>query len=89
MPSMLSPLLQMRKQLLSWGRGVPALNSVGEAWVNQRSLHHNRRSRAKVSAGDLSQSVSQSAGQPASQSVPTAEAQACLDLVAPWGCRWL
>lgn len=29
--------MQMRKQEDSCGRGVPALNSVGEAWVNQRS----------------------------------------------------
>ena len=36
--SMLSPFMQMRKQLLSWGRGVPALNRVGDAWVNHRSL---------------------------------------------------
>jgi hypothetical protein len=28
--------MQTRKQEESWGRGVPALNSVGEAWVNQR-----------------------------------------------------
>lgn len=34
----LSDLEQTRKQLLSCGRGVPALNSVGLAWVNQRSL---------------------------------------------------
>jgi hypothetical protein len=37
MPSMLSPLAQTRKQLESWGRGVPALKRVGLAWVNQRS----------------------------------------------------
>jgi hypothetical protein len=28
--------MQTRKQEESWGRGVPALKSVGEAWVNQR-----------------------------------------------------
>lgn len=32
--------MAMRKQLLSWGRGVPALNRVGEACVNQRSLRY-------------------------------------------------
>mgnify|MGYP001806821524 CR=1 FL=1 len=37
MPSMESSRMASRKQLLSWGRGVPPLNSVGEAWVNQRS----------------------------------------------------
>lgn len=30
--------MQMRKQEDSCGRGVPALNSVGDACVNQRSL---------------------------------------------------
>ncbi len=34
---MLSSRMHTRKQLLSWGRGVPPLNSVGEACVNQRS----------------------------------------------------
>ncbi len=28
--------MHTRKHEESWGRGVPALNSVGEAWVNQR-----------------------------------------------------
>lgn len=28
--------MQTRKQEESCGRGVPALNSVGEAWVNHR-----------------------------------------------------
>ncbi len=37
MPSMESPLVQTRKHDESCGRGVPALNSVGDAWVNQRS----------------------------------------------------
>ena len=34
---MLSFFMHTRKQEESWGRGVPALNSVGEACVNQRS----------------------------------------------------
>ena len=33
-----STFMATRKQLLSWGLGVPALNRVGEAWVNHRSL---------------------------------------------------
>ena len=37
MPSMLSSFIATRKQLLSCGRGVPALKSVGDACVNQRS----------------------------------------------------
>ena len=36
MPSMLSSLTLSRKQLESCGRGVPALNSVGDAWVKSR-----------------------------------------------------
>lgn len=34
---MLSSFMQTRKQLESWGRVVPALKRVGEAWVNQHS----------------------------------------------------
>lgn len=54
MPSMLSPLLQMRKQLLSWGRGVPALKRVGEACVNQRSLQVQHRQVAKRTGQQIS-----------------------------------
>ena len=37
MPSIESPFIMTRKQDDSWGRGVPALNSVGDACVNHRS----------------------------------------------------
>jgi hypothetical protein len=37
MPSIESFFMHTRKQEDSWGRGVPLLNRVGEAWVNQRS----------------------------------------------------
>jgi hypothetical protein len=37
MPSIESDFMATRKQEDSWGRGVPALKSVGEACVNQRS----------------------------------------------------
>lgn len=38
MPSIESFFMQTRKQEESCGRGVPLLNSVGDACVNQRSL---------------------------------------------------
>jgi hypothetical protein len=38
MPSMESSFIVSRKQLDICGLGVPALKSVGVAWVNQRSL---------------------------------------------------
>ena len=38
MPLMLSSCVVNRKQLDIWGFGVPELNKVGVAWVNQPSL---------------------------------------------------
>ena len=45
MPSIESSFMATRKHDESWGRGVPALNMVGDAWVKKRYASKNREKK--------------------------------------------